>query len=61
MGLATILALVTRGRVTPKQVLLNAATHGLLGVLFIAAFFTARLLRAASQPSVVQLAARTTG
>ena len=44
LWMATLLILLARGQVTPMQVLLNAATHGLLGVLFIAAFFTARPL-----------------
>jgi hypothetical protein len=51
LWMATLLVLLTRSQVTRTQVLLNAATHGLLGVLFIVAFFTARPLRDASQLS----------
>jgi hypothetical protein len=42
LWMATLVVLLMRGQVTRTQVLLNAATHGLLGVLFIVAFFTAR-------------------
>ncbi|HXY02438.1 MAG TPA: hypothetical protein VEI49_02620 [Terriglobales bacterium] len=50
LWMATLLALLARGQVTGTQVLLNAATHGLLGVLFIVAFFTSRPLPASQTP-----------
>jgi len=48
LWMLTLVMLLTRGQVTRTHVLLNAATHGLLGVLFVVAFFTAR---PASHPS----------
>jgi len=54
LWMATLLVLLARNQVTRTQMLLNAATHGLLGVLFIVAFFTARPVQNASQPSVAQ-------
>jgi len=38
LWMATLLVFLVRGRITPSQLALNAATHGLLGVLFIVAF-----------------------
>jgi hypothetical protein len=58
LWMATLLVLLSRGQITRLEVLLNAATHGLLGVLFIIAFFTARPLRDTSQFSVDEQAAR---
>ena len=58
LWMATLVILLTRGQATPREVLLNAATHGVLGVLFIVAFFTARPRRDGSELPVAQRATR---
>jgi len=39
LWMITLFVLHTRGEVDRRAILLNAATHGLLGVLFLVAFF----------------------
>lgn len=58
LWMITLAVLSTRGQVTRVQLVANAATHGLLGVLFIVAFITARPLKASMQSSVNTSAAR---
>ncbi len=52
LWMITLAVLSTRGQVTRTTLVLNASTHGLLGILFIAAFITARPLKASVRASV---------
>jgi len=58
LWMITLAVLSSRGQVTRVQLVSNASTHGLLGILFIIAFITARPLKGSSQAAVEASAVR---